>query len=787
MTSCTRVTLPVVHPIEQGNLAPLYPLDHASWLWHPECAMGVPAVVRFHLAFSLAEPVVCRLHVSGDQRYVLWLDGRLISRGPDRGDLQHWAFASYEVALAAGAHRLTALVSWVGDWAPVAQISWRGGFALAAEGPLAPVLTTGQGAWQVERLAGWRFSPASDPAFTGARQELDGEWFTPGPAVAPEVVRKPITPAHFGAGPAGWRLYPSELPDQLDLPRTGGRIRALLPGGFDPRQAMPAEGSDPAWQALVEARGSVTIPPRTRLAVLWDLGDYVCAYPTVHTSGGADSTVRLEWAEGLYATDPQGNAMVSKGHRDEIAGKYFLAAIGDRCRPDGGAGRAFPNLWWRAGRYVLIEVTTAAAPLTLDRLELRETRYPLAMAGSFRASDERLAGVIPLMLRGMQMCSHETFVDCPYYEQLHYVGDTRLEMLTTHVLTADDRLVRRCLQLFNWSRCHWGMVAEHYPSRLPQQSCTYALLWAPMLHDYALWRDDAAFVRAQLPGLRANLEQLLTYLREDDLPGPLPGWSFVDWVPTWHIGNAPAGADGLSAPVALHYVLALEAAAALERELGDRYLAERYGELARRIARRVFHRFWRPERNLLADDTAGQHFSEHAQCLALLTETLPTTLREACCAALFSAPDLARTTIYFSWYLFEVCQRCGRTERFRAALGYWFDLREKGLRTPQESPEPVRSDCHAWGSHPLFHYYATLAGIRPASLGFRTVLIRPALAGLTELVATMPHPRGPLTVELRAPPGGPATARIVLPPGVTGQFEWLGRTLALAAGENRLG
>ena len=86
------------------------------------------------------------------------------------------------------------------------------------------------------------------------------------------------------------------------------------------------------------------------------------------------------------------------------------------------------------------------------------------------AGDPELGGVIELAVRGIQMCAHETYMDCPYYEQLMYDGDTRLELLTTAVMTRDDRLVKRAIELFDFSRRNWGFVNERYPAYLPQHS-----------------------------------------------------------------------------------------------------------------------------------------------------------------------------------------------------------------------------------------------------------------------------------------------------------------------------
>ena len=128
--------------------------------------------------------------------------------------------------------------------------------------------------------------------------------------------------------------------------------------------------------------------------------------------------------------------------------------------------------------------------MTLERCGFLETRYPLEMESRFRSSDPRLDAITPLALRSLQMCAHETYMDCPYYEQMMYVGDTRLEALTTYAISRDDRLPRKALVLFGLSRLPDGLTQARYPSRDVQVIPPFALWWVGMVYDYALWRSD---------------------------------------------------------------------------------------------------------------------------------------------------------------------------------------------------------------------------------------------------------------------------------------------------------
>ena len=780
-----------------GNtgIHPLQPIDEASWIWHPECdpvpataraevfssGWRQPVLLRFRQGFTAAS-ASCRIHVSADERFELFVDGHRIARGPDRSDVQHWCYATYDLKLAPGNHRMEALVWNIGPNQPVAQLSWRGGFVLKAEGEFDRQLTTGKAAWEVARLAGCEFTPGV--FFVGAQltaRDCGPQW-KEGDYVKAVTVRGPVRGTPYGESVPGWLLFPTRLPDQLDVELVPGRAVAVGSGWLGRDVAVTAEQAShpelPAWQAVVEGKKELIVPANTERFLLWDLENYYCANPLCEVSGGAGAKMTWGWAESLYLR-PNSEA---KGNRGEFVGKYFRGMT-DTFLPGGGQHQKFSTLWWRAGRWCLLSVKTAAEPLTIHRLALNESRYPYQNEGSVDAGDPELGGVIELAVRGIQMCAHETYMDCPYYEQLMYDGDTRLELLTTAVMTRDDRLVKRAIELFDFSRRNWGFVNERYPAYLPQHSPTFSLIWALMLNDYTYWHNDPAFVKARAIGLRSMLEHFEPYLNSDGLLADLPGWPFMDWVPQWRTGYAPDGEHGVSALNNLLYVYALQKSAEVEAFLDEPLLAQRLRAKAARVAAAVRTKFWDEARGLMADNLAHTEFSEHGQCLALLTDTLTGAQGRRCFDQLLAAPDLKRTTIYFSFYLLETWRKFGRGDLIAARMSFWKDLVKQGLKTPVEMPGDTRSDCHAWGSHPLFHLHASVAGIRPDSPGFRTVRITPLPGKLPKLVVRTPHPDGFISLDLSFN-GLKCSGSVELPTDITGVLVWDGKETPLKGGAN---
>lgn len=214
------------------------------------------------------------------------------------------------------------------------------------------------------------------------------------------------------------------------------------------------------WQALLDAGKAVVVPAGAVWRVLIDLGRYHCFWTRIAVSGGLWSRVEISAAESLM--DTPGN-LNSKSRRDLVDGKFYMGTP-DVLLPDGGTGRVLEPLWWRCGRFVQLLVRVGEQPLIIEGLTLRETRYPTQPQQAFRCDDASVQSIAQISLRTLQMCSHETYMDCPYYEQLMYAGDTRIQSLITMAIMHDDRLPRKALKLFDASRLNFSeLTTDAYP------------------------------------------------------------------------------------------------------------------------------------------------------------------------------------------------------------------------------------------------------------------------------------------------------------------------------------
>jgi alpha-L-rhamnosidase len=769
--------------VTNEKINPCLLTDHwnAEWITHPDESVLDYGVFHFRKSFELnTQPVEFIIHVSADNRYRLFVNGRAVCFGPARGDPAHWFYESVDIAsfLKPGKNVIAVVVWNFGEYKPWAQFSLKTAFILQGNSPIEEIVNTNP-SWKV--IKNYAYSPAS----AGAK-ETYGQFVVVGPCDRVDAALYPWGWESMAYDDQAWLRartldvgHPYGAGTDINWVLTSRRI-PLMEQYRQSFTTIRRTSGEPVPQGFLAGRNTWTIEANQHITVLFDQGNLTTGYPELVVSGGKGSTIQMTYSESLF--DSNGN----KGNRNDISGKTMVG-YSDYFLPDGSPLRLFRPLWFRTWRYLQLEIETQDAPLEVDGFSSEFSAYPLKENAQFESDRENLKQIWNVGWRTARLCANETYFDCPYYEQLQYVGDTRIQALISLYVAGDDRLVRNALLNFNESRNYEGLTQSRYPSSGTQFIPPYSLFWVDMIHDYWMMRDDPEFVKGFLKGI----EDVITWYTqrispETGLLGRVTYWNFVDWAIEWpwitenRIGGVPSGGqEGNSSVLSLQLAYAVERAGELFQHFGLSAKAETYRQLAQHITRAVYSTCWDASHGYLAETPDRKEFSMHAQIFGVLTNTIPENQQKLFTERFMNDKSLIQPTLYFRFYLTQALKKAGLADRYLETLDLWEEMLQKGLTTFAENPDPSRSDCHAWSASPNYDLLATVAGIRPGSPGFKTIQMEPALGALAFIKGRMPHPAGTIVFDLKRNGNGGITGTVELPEGLTGRFLWRGISIPL--------
>jgi len=757
----------------------------ASWAAHPDGPQHDPAVFLFRRTFDLdKKPSRFVVLVSADQRYRLWVNGVSVSAGPARGDTLHWRFETVDIApqLNAGKNLLSARVWSEGDMAPWAQFSAHTAFIMQGDGDAEQVANT-PGGWKVYRDTSWTPVAGDNRRIaqfaTGPNERIDAArhpwgWLEPdfddSGWAAPVSVTDGVPVGLRGDGSSLWQLMLRPIPLLSEVPeRIPKVVRAK-------KVKVPAE--------FLEGKAPITIPPKTTASILLDNTLLTNAYPELITSGGAGSKVHLSYEESLFKYPEVAVWNLIKGNRNQT--KNFAMRENykfDEFLPDGGAHRVFSPFWFRTFRYMQIDVTTAAEPLVIEDIRAVATGYPFVARGSFDSSDPTLKTIWETGFRTARLCAVETYFDCPFYEQLQYVGDTRVQAMLSYYVPGDDRLARNAIDQLLDSRVSEGLTMSRYPSRMTQIIPTFSLAWIGMIHDHWMMRGDKQFTKKFIPAMGEVIGWFESHRLSNGLIARQPWWNFVDWA--WPGGAPPGSGDTGSSIITLQFVLALREAADSESALGVQDAAKRHRALADSLLKSAVKTCWDAKKGLFADAPDKKSYSQHATILAVLADAVPPKQIKSAMEKVISDKSLTQCSLYFRYFLNRAIDKAGLGDIYISLLGPWRDALDMGLTTWPETPGDTRSDCHAWSSSPSIDLESIVCGVKPASAGFAKVRVEPHLGTLDWARCSVPHPKGDIRVDL-VKNGAGIKAEIELPAGTPGVFVWRGSEIPLHPGRQTI-
>jgi alpha-L-rhamnosidase len=768
----------------------------AHWIMHPTLQPQSHAVVLFRKNFELrVKPEKFIVHLSADNHYRLFVNGRYILRGPARGDLSHWFYETVDLAgyLRAGKNSIAAeVVNW-GPKRSFTYFSQMTSFVLQGETENEEMVNTAGGTWKC--MHNQAYSPKI-VEWMNDRNTIDFGLYVGNPSDSIRADLYPWgweTPDFDDSGwlPAIWCDYAGGRNEQFagGILYSGGkllvpRITGLLNESKVPfagiRRMTGIEKND----KFIRDKGSLTIPANQKVSFLIDQTAETMGYPEMIVSGGKNAWIQTMYSENLIV-----NNHAPKGNRDEIEGKR-LVGIKDVFIPDGGKNRLFKPTYIRAFRFIQVDIETKDEPLTILEYYHVTCKAPLELKAKFETGDPKTDWMMAAGWRTISICAQDMLLSDAAYEQMQYTGDSRVHNLSLLTLSGDDRLTRNALIQFDQSRIPEGLTYACYPNPFHLIIPSYSLIWIDQVHDYMLWKDDKAFIARFELGIYSVLDWFEKRRQPDGLLGKIDWWGALAWPRHYNNGEPPAVYEGNNTLYSLHYAYTLRHAAEIFEYLGKQAQATEYRNRADQICQAV-NAACKNRDGFYTESPVNLKVSQITNLLAILAEAISgDDARELMKKMLEPKDWFGQVDLFLHLYLFEAMIKTGFQEQFMPETSEWQLMRERGMTTFAEVPlewgeENQRSECHPWSSAPNYFFFRMVCGIKPMTAGHKSVEIAPAFGEFTQIKAVYPHYLGNIELDLKRIQSH-VEGYITVPEGMKATFVWGSKRIVLITGSQKI-
>ena len=760
----------------------VYSQSSIPWISYSNTSSNKYGVYHFRKSYDFDKvPTKLIINISADNRYNLFVNGTRVCYGPAKGDLKTYKYDVVDIApyLVSGNNQLAVLVYNGGKDRPLAFLTAQTAFFLQSEDELYNIKT--DETWRVLKNNSYQvigYDKLLNPAWfygfyaCGGGDDVKSSKF-PWNWEKPNYddSKWPFAKLLKFKESVPWNLYARVIPfmdSKIEKP-------------IKIRKTINTNGTD----RFLNGESKITVPKNTKAIILFDFENITIGYPELRVEKGKNSIIKIKYAEALYDT------INLKAHRDSVEGKKMYG-VWDFFRPDGKAQRTFRPLWQRNFRYIQLEIKTKDQPLEIISIQNEYSGYPYPNMSTFECDQPKLNSIFNMSLRTFKLCSGETYYDTPFYEQLCYGGDNRPIGAISFYNSTDDRLYREMMRLYPQSENpKTGLFKSAYPSRFDFDMGTWSLAWVQSLDDYYTMRGDSTFVK-QFVG---NIDQVLGYFHSHIVESSmllehLQTKNFVDW--SAKSGSVPHKDCNdefhQSVLLTLYFAYTLDCCVDLYTKIGEQGKAIRWKVLSSKIKKAIYVKYWDTNNGLIREYPDKNEYTQHTNILAILCDVVPIEKQKELLNRILNYDKFdEKVSSYFSFFLFKAMQKTNQEDLILSNLNFWNNFINKGLTTCGESgfASMDRSDCHAWSAHPAYFLLNSICGIKPADIGFNNVLIEPNLGSLNYIKASMPHPKGTISVEY-IKKSGKINANIFLPKGLNGEWNYQGQRIMLHEGQNQI-
>ncbi len=508
-------------------------------------------------------------------------------------------------------------------------------------------------------------------------------------------------------------------------------------------------------------------------AITFDLGQTKLVLPTIQIQGVKGAKIDITYSE-QFTTD---GMHLSHG---------FNYASGDRLLCSEEVISWFPSTA-RGARYIKITVRNTSSDVVLKNIDLKSANYPVQEVGNFNCSDPLLNAIWKLGKNTEAANMEDAYVDCPTRERGMYVRDTIIQYHVNLAAFGDQKLMRRCLELYGQSPDATGKFRAVYPNTGDYTISDFSLNMIEGFKAYYDQTGDKQLVQDYWSAMMKNLAWFdqLADERSDMLLDS--EWHKKRNINAYYggfhgdLGIVEGSIDntGIHCLFSITYLIALQSAKALAVATNKNDDAIRLEKRTTVLAKSINEKFWDDAKNCYADNLEKSSYSIHASLFAVragivdaaklpfikqhVTDKLPALFVNG-----FDAEDGVYTSPSFAFYIFDGLYKAGLEDVAEKIMRQgWGWMLYKGFKTCPEYFTFDQSHCHAWSASPTYYLSKYVLGVHyPIAADTDNVEIKVQTNTVTAAEGNFPHPKGAVAVKWHTENGKRIFDYVKAPKGV---------------------
>jgi hypothetical protein len=414
-----------------------------------------------------------------------------------------------------------------------------------------------------------------------------------------------------------------------------------------------------------------------------------------------------------------------------------------------------------------LELNIAGGSASVTDFKVMEFGYPFEIAGSFNSSDPVLDQLWKLCARSAQILSEDAYVDCSDRERVEWLEcsppmaqTTRVSMVTVTPegnVPSDPSLLRGALWRTAQTQGADGAVKAHTCSeRWDKHAIMHdrGCLWVILIEEYLLHTGDLNFVRELWPHV---IKQIDYWFAHQSPRGLLCLEEWGDW------GNPHLYRVFEGTVLNSHFYAALRSSSHIATALGDASMHAAYSRAAKELRDSMHAHLWDHSTGTWFAGIVGQDDeielmppTEHAAIYALRWNVGDARQNESVHRWLWErrthfSQRCMEAMVYYHWFealyaLDDSDADCWILEIFRS---HWAEQLSGPLQTSGESLGSI-TNVHCYSLFPAYFLSSYVLGIRlDGDVGNQKLLIEPHLGDLQSVDGVVITEFGAVAIEWR--------------------------------------